>query len=518
MMISWAEADELARMHAPEPTALSLYLTVPVDPAELRGLPARAGGLMAAAAGGGRRRMRAASGRGPRRGASEGGGAPVGMCALKAAGWRVADDVIGDVSHGLIQVVTGPGLVIGQRDTQRGAGGLGHDDVLSRSGTTRVVLLVQTPRPPGTERCRDRRENWHPGVVEQATLQRARAGDEQAFRELTDPYRRELQVHCYRMLGSLTDAEDMLQETLLAAWRGLAGFQERSSLRSWLYRIATNQCLNALRAAGRRIPAEPVPPFQPPEPTRRGEITWLQPYPDVLLEGIADTAPGPDARYQASEAIELAFIAGLQRLPSRQAAALVLRDVLGFATHEVASMLGTSQTAVKGTPATRPRRAGPAPRPSRPHAGIAARVGHRTGHRPPLRRRVHRRRHQRRGRTAHRRHLAVHAPGTAPVSRHRRRPVVPASQLRLPRRPPRVPGAHRRQHPARPGQLPQRSCPACRHPGRTIRTHHGQPEDPGHHPFPPRRALPAVRTGRITARTGGTTSASPGGRSLILRR
>ena len=180
-------------------------------------------------------------------------------------------------------------------------------------------------------------------------LQRARAGDEQAFRELTDPYRRELQVHCYRMLGSLTDAEDMLQETLLAAWCGLAGFQERSSLRSWLYRIATNRCLNALRAAGRRIPAEPVPPFQPPEPTRRGEITWLQPYPDVLLEGIADTAPGPDARYQASEAIELAFIAGLQRLPPRQAAALVLRDVLGFATHEVASMLATSQTAVKGT-------------------------------------------------------------------------------------------------------------------------------------------------------------------------
>jgi RNA polymerase sigma-70 factor (TIGR02960 family) len=184
--------------------------------------------------------------------------------------------------------------------------------------------------------------------VGQATLQRARAGDEQAFRELTDPYRRELQVHCYRMLGSLTDAEDMLQETLLAAWRGLAGFQERASLRSWLYRIATNQCLNALRAAGRRIPAEPVPPFQPPEPTQRGEITWLQPYPDTLLEGIADTAPGPEARCHATEAIELAFVAALQRMPPRQAAALVLRDVLGFATEEVASMLSTSQTAIKG--------------------------------------------------------------------------------------------------------------------------------------------------------------------------
>ncbi len=185
--------------------------------------------------------------------------------------------------------------------------------------------------------------------MEQATIQRARAGDERAFRELTDPYRRELQVHCYRMLGSLTDAEDLLQETLLAAWRGLAGFQERSSLRSWLYRIATNQCLNALRAASRRAVTEPVPPFQPPEPTRRSEISWLQPYPDALLEGIADTAPGPDARYQAHEAVELAFVAGLQRMPPRQAAALLLCDVLGFATDEVADMLDTSQTAVKGT-------------------------------------------------------------------------------------------------------------------------------------------------------------------------
>jgi RNA polymerase sigma-70 factor (TIGR02960 family) len=184
--------------------------------------------------------------------------------------------------------------------------------------------------------------------VEQTTLQRARDGDERAFRELTDPYRRELQVHCYRMLGSLTDAEDMLQETLLAAWRGLAEFQERASVRTWLYRIATNRCLNALRSAGRRIPTEPVPPFQPPEPSRRGELTWLQPYPDTLLAGIADTGPGPEARYQATEAVELAFVAGLQRIPPRQAAALVLRDVLGFATDEVAGLLGTSHTAIKG--------------------------------------------------------------------------------------------------------------------------------------------------------------------------
>src|SRR5215468_7198075 len=214
----------------------------------------------------------------------------------------------------------------------------------------RAVLTVQTPQPPGTERCRGNAgRKCHAGAVEQALLLRARTGDEQAFRVLTDPHRRELQVHCYRMLGSLTDAEDMLQETLLAAWRGLAGFQERSSFRTWLYRIATNQCLNALRATGRRAPPEPVPPFLPPEPTRRGEITWLQPYPDRLLEGMADTAPGPYARYEASEAVELAFIAGLQRMPPRQAATLVLRDVLGFAPDEVAGMLGTTPTAVKGT-------------------------------------------------------------------------------------------------------------------------------------------------------------------------
>jgi RNA polymerase sigma-70 factor (TIGR02960 family) len=185
--------------------------------------------------------------------------------------------------------------------------------------------------------------------VDPVTLERALSGDDQAFAELTAPYRRELQVHCYRMLGSLTDAEDVVQETLLAAWRGRQGFAGRSSLRTWLYRIATNQCLNARRAASRRIPAEPVPPFQPPEPTQRGEITWLQPFPDALLDGIADTAPGPDARYQATEAVELAFVTSLQRMPPRQAATLVLRDVLGFDSSEVASMLGASPTAVKGT-------------------------------------------------------------------------------------------------------------------------------------------------------------------------
>jgi RNA polymerase sigma-70 factor (ECF subfamily) len=183
--------------------------------------------------------------------------------------------------------------------------------------------------------------------VSEATLDRARAGDAHAFRELTEPYRRELQLHCYRILGSLTDAEDMLQETFIAAWSGLDGFAGRASLRTWLYRIATNRCLNALRDARRR-PSEPVPPFDPPSPTRRGDVTWLQPYPDTLLEQIADTAPGPETRYHAREAVELAFIAGLQHLPPRQAATLVLRDVLGYSTAEVADMLGTSTTAIKG--------------------------------------------------------------------------------------------------------------------------------------------------------------------------
>ncbi|WP_039798426.1 RNA polymerase subunit sigma-70 [Nocardia araoensis] len=183
--------------------------------------------------------------------------------------------------------------------------------------------------------------------MRQSILERARAGDEAAFRALTDPYRHELQLHCYRLLGSLTDAEDALQEILLAAWRGLPGFQQRSSLRSWLYRIATNRCLNALRDARRRLPQEPEPPFAPPAPTRRGELRWLQPYPGGEPD-LADPAPGPEARYAAAEAVELAFVMGLQRLPPRQAASLVLRDVLGFPVAEVADLLGVTPGAVKG--------------------------------------------------------------------------------------------------------------------------------------------------------------------------
>jgi RNA polymerase sigma-70 factor (TIGR02960 family) len=179
-------------------------------------------------------------------------------------------------------------------------------------------------------------------------LSRARAGDELAYRELTDPFRRELELHCYRILGSLQDAEDMLQETLLAAWRGLDEFQGRASLRTWLYRIATNRCLNLLRSKARR-PAEEVSPMpEPPPPTRRSEPVWLQPYPDVLLEGLPDAAPGPAARYETKEATALAFVAGLQRLPPLQRTALVLCDVLGFSAGECASILETTEASVKG--------------------------------------------------------------------------------------------------------------------------------------------------------------------------
>jgi RNA polymerase sigma-70 factor (TIGR02960 family) len=184
--------------------------------------------------------------------------------------------------------------------------------------------------------------------VGQAASDRSPVVDEREFRELAQRYRGELRLHCYRILGSLADAEDAVQETLLAAWRGLDGFEGRASPRSWLYRIATNRCLNALRDAGRRRPPEPVPPFDPPEPTRRAEATWLQPYPDVLLEQVADAAPGPEARYGTREAVELAFVTGLQLMPPRQAATLVLRDVLGYPSAEVAAMLGTGETAIKG--------------------------------------------------------------------------------------------------------------------------------------------------------------------------
>jgi len=178
-------------------------------------------------------------------------------------------------------------------------------------------------------------------------ISRARAGDGEAFRELTQPHRRELQVHCYRMLGSVADAEDALQDTLLAAWQGIGAFEGRASLRTWLYKIATNRCLNARRAVGRRPAKEwDVPKVEPPEPTRLGEVAWIEPYPDVLLEGAINLPPGPEARYEQAESISLAFVTALQVLPPRQVAVLILRDVLGFRASEVATMLDTTVESV----------------------------------------------------------------------------------------------------------------------------------------------------------------------------
>jgi RNA polymerase sigma-70 factor (TIGR02960 family) len=198
-------------------------------------------------------------------------------------------------------------------------------------------------------------------VVTADLLARGRAGDGDAFRELTEPYRRELQVHCYRMLGSFQDAEDALQNTLLTAWQSLGGFDGRASLRTWLYKIATNRCLDARRAAGRRPAKEwDVAKVELPEPTRLGEVVWLEPFPDALLEGAVDVPLGPEARYEQTESISLAFVTALQVLPPRQVAVLILRDVLGFHASEVADMLDSTvesvNSALKRARATLQRR------------------------------------------------------------------------------------------------------------------------------------------------------------------
>jgi len=179
-------------------------------------------------------------------------------------------------------------------------------------------------------------------------IARARAGDHNAFRDLVQGHSHELQVHCYRILGSLQDAEDALQETLVSAWRNLGEFGQRSSVRTWLYKIATNRCLSMLRADSRRPRiAPPLPEAALPEPDGAGDAPpWLEPYPDVLLGHLVDQRPGPEARYETTEAISLAFITALQLLPPRQRAALVLRDVLGYHAAEAAQMLDTTQEAV----------------------------------------------------------------------------------------------------------------------------------------------------------------------------
>src|SRR5205823_5124905 len=210
---------------------------------------------------------------------------------------------------------------------------------------SKIQRRISSRRDVVTRDGGERKSRCEDANVTEQTLDRARAGDEDAFRELTDPYRRELQLHVYRIVGSAQDAEDLLQETLLAAWRGLEQFEGRASVRAWLYQIATNRSLEALRASRRR-PEDLRRMTEMPEPTSYGEPIWLQPYPDVLFEGIPDHAPGPEARYEAKEAIALAFIVGLQHLPPQQRAVLVLRDVLGFHAAEVAEMLDSTEPSV----------------------------------------------------------------------------------------------------------------------------------------------------------------------------
>src|SRR6185437_294416 len=179
---------------------------------------------------------------------------------------------------------------------------------------------------------------------ERDLLAAARLGDEDAFAGLIAPYRAALHVHCYRMLGSLPDTEDALQDALLRAWRGLPRFQGRSSLRSWLYRIATNACLSAVERRPKRVlPSDHGPPADPHDHSGSPLVdsVWVEPYPDERL-GLEDGRAAPEARYERRESVELAFVAALQHLPPNQRAVLILREVLGFSAREVADSLGTT--------------------------------------------------------------------------------------------------------------------------------------------------------------------------------
>jgi RNA polymerase sigma-70 factor, ECF subfamily len=186
-------------------------------------------------------------------------------------------------------------------------------------------------------------------LTEQQLLEAACGGDEDAFRLLVEPHRAGLHAHCYRMLGSLHDAEDALQDAYLRAWRGLCRFDGRSAFRRWLYRITTNTCLDALRRRPKRVlpidygPPAPSDTDEPGEPLT--ESVWLEPYPDEML-GLEDGYAAPAARYDRREAVELAFVAALQHLPPRQRAVLILREVLGFSAKEVAESLGTTVASV----------------------------------------------------------------------------------------------------------------------------------------------------------------------------
>src|SRR5687768_3241556 len=186
-------------------------------------------------------------------------------------------------------------------------------------------------------------------MTEQELLEAACGGDEDAFRRLVEPHRAGLHAHCYRMLGSLHDAEDALQDALLRAWRGLCEFHGRGALRNWLYRIATNACLDALARRPKRVlPIDYAPPadldrHEPGEPL--ADSVWVEPYPDEML-GLEDGYAAPAARYEQREAVELAFVAALQHLPPRQRAVLILREVLGFSAREAAEALGSTPASV----------------------------------------------------------------------------------------------------------------------------------------------------------------------------
>jgi RNA polymerase sigma-70 factor, ECF subfamily len=185
-------------------------------------------------------------------------------------------------------------------------------------------------------------------MSEQQLIDKARSGDERAYDRLVEPHRAELRAHCYRMLGSAHDAEDALQDALLRAWRGLAGFEGRSSLRSWLYTIATNACLKAIERRPKLVlPIDYGPAADPHDGHRQPllESVWVDPYPDERL-GLEDGLAGPEARYEQRESVELAFIAALQYLPGRQRAVLILRDVLGFSAREVADALDATPASV----------------------------------------------------------------------------------------------------------------------------------------------------------------------------
>lgn len=183
---------------------------------------------------------------------------------------------------------------------------------------------------------------------ESAVVAAARAGDASAFATLVRRYQGELRVHCYRMLGSFDESEEVVQETFLRAWKGLAGFEGRSTVRAWLYRIATNACLNVLDSRGRRVLPHHVEPPSDPERARppRTDIAWLQPFPDRLWEPVAPSADEPDVAVVGRETIELAFLAAIQHLPPRQRAVLILRDVLGWPAKDIAGLLDGSVASV----------------------------------------------------------------------------------------------------------------------------------------------------------------------------